>query len=133
MPSTGEKRHMSLYFRHFTLKEKNLKTIENSVEDCGNAYLTVYNGKDLTAPEKYTLCGGSAFPSFVDFEGGEFIALEFYIDFRDNEVRSELNTTATSKVPYPYPDVFFRIDVTSYSYGKKQILKMKFKFVNKML
>lgn len=125
MPSTGEKRHMSLYFRYFTLKEKNLKTVENTIENCGKAYLTIYNGKDLTAPEKYTLCGGSAFPSFFEFEGGEFISLEFHIDFRDNKTILEkriesqpgLNSTATLSDPYPYPDVFFRIDVTSYSYG----------------
>ncbi|XP_061188741.1 uncharacterized protein LOC133196909 [Saccostrea echinata] len=123
MPSTGEKRHMSLSFRYFTLKEKTLETIENTVANCGKAYLTIYNGKDVKAPEKYTLCGGSAFPSFYQFEGTEFITLKFYIDFRKNitvqeniQSQTEVNQTTIARDPYPYPDVFFRLDVTSFTY-----------------
>ena len=149
MPSTGEKRYMSLYWRDFILAGPNLTTVENDVTNCGKAFVTVYNGMDTTAQEKYTLCGVGALPSHLEWEG-EYITLYFYIDFRNPNLKI-VSTTTTTEPPggttlsgdnttmtteeqptttpvedtFPYPDVYFRIDVTSFDYG---MLKKKKKW-----
>ncbi|KAK3085998.1 hypothetical protein FSP39_011975 [Pinctada imbricata] len=140
MPSTGEKRFMSLYWRDFILAGPNLTTVENDVSQCGKAYVTVYNGMDTTAQEKYTLCGVGALPSHLEWEG-EYITLYFYIDYRNPNLKivpttttteppggttlgDENSTATTEELPtttpvednFPYPEVYLRVDITSFDY-----------------
>ena len=107
MPSTGEKRYMSIHWRTFHVREQGLKTIEHDPAKCGKAYVTVYNGKDMNADTKHTFCGKGAIPSHIEWEG-EYATLVFHIDFSEEPNNPD----------FKYPEVYFRLDITSFDYGE---------------
>lgn len=112
MPSSGEKRYMSVYWRNFIFKAPEVENIEKDPEKCGKAYVTLYEGKGTNVAVKESFCGLSALPSHIEWEG-EYVTLFFYVDYR-----SPAPSDPTDPSKFLYPEVFFRLDVTSFDFGE---------------
>ncbi|XP_078336913.1 uncharacterized protein LOC111136351 [Crassostrea virginica] len=110
MPSSGEKRYMSVYWRNFIFKAPEVENIEKDPEKCGKAYVTLYEGKGTNVAVKESFCGLSALPSHIEWEG-EYVTLFFYVDYR-----SPAPSDPTDPSKFLYPEVFFRLDVTSFDF-----------------
>ncbi|XP_052061831.1 uncharacterized protein LOC127701894 [Mytilus californianus] len=129
MPSTGEKRFMAIHFRQFHLKEQAVVRPENEVAKCGKAYMIIYNGMDRNAAEKYVFCGKDAVIQNLEWKG-EYMTFYFYIDYRNPDFstvdplvslppatgNTTLSPPTTTPDPFPYPTVFFKMDITSYDF-----------------
>ena len=61
---------------------------------------------------KESFCGLSALPSHIEWEG-EYVTMFFYVDYR-----SPAPSDPTDPSKFLYPEVFFRLDVTSFDFGK---------------
>jgi hypothetical protein len=132
MPTTGEKRYMAIHMRSFHLKEQGVTTPQNEVAKCGKAYMIVYNGMDRTAPEKYVFCGADARVMNLEWVG-EYMTFYFYIDYRNSDLSTQdplasplppnandvttVATPTTTPDPFPYPTVYFKMDISSFDYG----------------
>lgn len=133
MPSTGEKRYMAIHMRTFHLKDKDVVRPENDVSKCGKAYMIIYNGMDRTAKEKYVFCGADAVVQNLEWVG-EYMTFYFYIDYRNpdfstpdplvspNPALTTPPTQTTTPDPFPYPTVYFKMDISSFDYGKVIVL-----------
>ena len=131
MPSTGEKRYMAIHMRQFHLKDQDLQRPESEVSKCGKAYMIIYNGMDRTAPEKYVFCGADAITQNLEWQG-EYMTFYFYIDYRNPDFSTQdplvslapsgnsttLAPQTTTPDPFPYPTVYFKMDITSFDYGR---------------
>ena len=128
MPSTGEKRFMSIHMRSFHLRDQAIQRPQNQVDKCGKAYMIIYNGMDRTAQEKYVFCGADAVVQNLEWEG-EYMTFYFYVDYRNPDFSTPnplvspnpaLTTAAaqtTTPDPFPYPTVYFKMDISSFDYG----------------
>lgn len=125
------KRYMGIYWREFLIHDPKVKKKlgTTSPKDCGKAYVTMYNGKDkASATEFHTLCGVDTVSPSYEWQG-EYITLYFYLDYR-NPALSNVTTVAprpsvtidpqatTPTDDFPYPEVFFKLDITSFDFGK---------------
>ena len=84
---------------------------------CGKAYVTLYEGKGTNVAVKESFCGLSALPSHIEWEG-EYVTLFFYVDYR-----TPAPSDPTDPSKFLYPEVFFRLDVTSFDFGKSFFFK----------
>ncbi|XP_069114556.1 uncharacterized protein [Argopecten irradians] len=135
MPATPgvfppEKRYMGIYWREFLVHDPNVKKRLGSMtpKDCGKAHVTMYNGKDkASATQSYTLCGVDTVSPSYEWEG-EFITLFFYLDYRNPALgngttappdpAATVDPKATTPVDdFDYPEVFFKLDITSFGYA----------------
>ncbi|XP_071173194.1 uncharacterized protein [Mytilus edulis] len=129
MPTTGEKRFMALHMRQFHLKEQAVVRPENEVAKCGKAYVIIYNGMDRNAAEKFVFCGADAVTQNLEWTG-EYMTFYFYIDYRNPDLstvdplvslppatgNTTLSPPTTTPDPFPYPTVYFKMDITSYDF-----------------
>ncbi|XP_033755795.1 uncharacterized protein LOC117338546 [Pecten maximus] len=135
MPATPgvfppEKRYMGIYWREFLIHDPKVKKKLGSTtaKDCGKAYVTMYNGKDKAAATQFfTLCGVDTVSPSYEWVG-EYITLYFYLDYRNpalgngTTVPPDPSATVDPKATTPvdnfdYPEVFFKLDITSFSYA----------------
>lgn len=114
VPAAGKTSYMSVHWRDFHIRQSELDGFHSSKEQCGKAYVTIYRGlvksSDTQTTGALTMCGKSALQPNMEFEG-EYVSLFFYIDY------TVPNGTEADK--YDYPEVNFKLDVTSYDYGEK--------------
>ncbi|KAJ8302821.1 hypothetical protein KUTeg_019217 [Tegillarca granosa] len=122
--STTRKRYMAMHWKEFYLRDQSVATIQSTPEDCKKAYVIMYAGMDRTAPNLGTYCGKDILVRNFEFIG-EYITLFFYADYRNPKLQITPTSNSTTKKPpkipedtFPYPLAFFKLDVTSFDYGK---------------
>ncbi|XP_053402881.1 uncharacterized protein LOC123548477 [Mercenaria mercenaria] len=158
MPSTTVQRMIGIHWREFHVWDLDIETTGESVEECGKTYVTVYQGSDRSAKNKWTICGKDTTRLYFEWPG-DYVTFYIYADFRRNESYSTPSTPSTTttttvatcvdpdsvtegsvtQLPicttkkgkrgkietttppdldtYPYPEVHFRVDVTSFDYA----------------
>lgn len=107
------KKYVSLYWRTFTLRDPDVHLFGLEEEDCGRAFVTFYGWSDTKTYPQYTLCGGDARRTDYEWEGYG-ITLHFRVDYRV--------TPGATKNTTRYPEVFFRLDFTSFDYSKYSVV-----------
>ncbi|KAK3603926.1 hypothetical protein CHS0354_042935 [Potamilus streckersoni] len=98
MPAANSKKYLGIHWRSFYIRDPDVNSVQNSVETCGKAYVTIYEGKDTTAKNSYTLCGKDATRSHFEWLG-DYVTFYFYADFRHYTNQTPPTTTPSCTDP----------------------------------
>ncbi|KAL4235163.1 hypothetical protein ACF0H5_006801 [Mactra antiquata] len=148
IPHTTANKSIGIQWRDFHVWDTTIDTVKQSVEACGKAYVTIYQGPNVNSEPSWTLCGKDTSRIFLEWPG-DSVTIKFYADFRwdddyklpeapkptcinpddakENDVtalplcptpsgKNEITTTPILDT-FPYPEVHFRVDITSFDYS----------------
>lgn len=127
LPSiNGEKKYISIFWRKMVVNDPNINKIGSKKKDCGRSYAKVFQGTGVPEGRTFFLCGKDAWKKDLEWLG-QTITIELHVDYRNT------SEDASSPDGYIYPEVYFKLDFTSFDYGEYRTDKNDLNVYNTIL